>query len=128
MNKYILIGISLFAVLLAFASLDRKRNLAWCAAVRHGTPLVPTEQSKLANSLPIIAIDWSYDTQQKMLHLHLVNNSTKDITAYTISMSKKFADGSSESNVDGTPEFLNAFGTELLGGLIMVQLAKGSVR
>jgi hypothetical protein len=58
----------------------------------------------------------------------LVNNSTKDITAYTISMSKKFADGSSESNVDGTPEFLNAFGTELLGGLIMVQLAKGTVR
>jgi len=34
MNKYILIGIFLFAVLLAFASLDRKRNLAWCAAVR----------------------------------------------------------------------------------------------
>src|ERR1700675_3104391 len=96
--------------------------------IGHGTPPTPTAQSKLPNSLPVIAIDWTYDPKQKMLNLHLVNNSNKDITAYTISMSKKFADGSSERNADGTPEFVNAFGTDLLSALIEVQLAKGTVR
>jgi hypothetical protein len=93
----------------------------------HGTPPIPTAQGK-PNSLTAVAIDWSYDAQQKMLHLHLVNNSNKDITAYTISISKKFADGSSESNVDGTPEFMNSFETDLWSWLINVQLAKGTVR
>jgi hypothetical protein len=76
--------------------------------------------------LTAIAIDWTYDPQPKTLHLHLANNSNKDITAYSIAISTKYADGSADTNVDGTPAFLSAFGTDMLGGLINFQLASTS--
>jgi hypothetical protein len=122
--KWIAAGLCLAFALQASGQTTSTYN----TGIGHGTPPVPTEQSKLANSLPAIAIDWSYDPRLKMLNLHLVNNSNKDITAYSIAVSRKYADGSSESNSDGTPEFVTAFETDTLGALISAQEAKGTVR
>jgi hypothetical protein len=50
---------------------------------------IPTATSKPNR----VAIDWHYDAEQQLLTLHLVNNSGKDITAYNISITRKYADG-----------------------------------
>src|SRR5258708_12824592 len=59
------------------------------------TLLLPTEQSKLPTKLADVVIEsWHYDPVQKTLTLHLVNHSNKVVTAFNISMSEKYADGS----------------------------------
>jgi hypothetical protein len=56
-----------------------------------------------------------------MLTLHLVNNSGKDITAYNISISRKYADGS----MDGSPSSESM--EEMLGGAVNSELAKDDI-
>jgi hypothetical protein len=91
----------------------------------HGTPSIPTTQGK-PNSSPAVAIDWSYDAQQKMLTLHIVNNSNKDITAYSISISQKYADGSTD-NVDGSPSASESM-EDMLGAVILAKEEEGMQR
>lgn len=68
-----------------------------------------------------VAIDWHYDAEQQLLTLHLVNNSGKDITAYNISITRKYADGSA----DGSPTSESM--EEMLGGAVNSQLTKDSI-
>jgi hypothetical protein len=57
--------------------------------------LIPTVQSKLPDSLLGVVIEsWHYDPGQKILILHLVNHSHKDVTAFNISIAMKYSDGS----------------------------------
>ena len=70
--------------------------------IGHGTPPIPTTQSKLPNTLSPVAVTWTYDAQQEMLNLRLVNNSGKDITAYSISISRRYSNRST-GNTDGSP-------------------------
>ena len=59
------------------------------------SPAIPTEQAELPNALMGVVIEsWHYDPVQKTLTLHLVNHSNKVVTAFNISMSEKYADGS----------------------------------
>jgi hypothetical protein len=88
--------------------------------VGHGQPLIPTAQSKLPDTLSPVAVDWHY--AEGMLTLHLVNNSNKDITAYNISISRKYADGSADT--PGSSEMTE----ELLGGFIYSQMARDGER
>jgi hypothetical protein len=59
-----------------------------------GTPMLLTAQSKLSDTLSPVSVTWTYDAQQELLNLRLVNNSGKDITAYSMSISINHSDGS----------------------------------
>src|SRR5712672_747633 len=88
------------------------------------TSLLPTEQSKLADSLLGVVIEsWRYDPAQKAVILHLVNQSHKDVTAFNISILEKYADGST-SYLDGTPSDIHdhQMMEDMLGLLISIQL------
>ncbi len=67
-----------------------------------------------------VVVTWNYYAQPKMLVLHLTNNSGKDITAYNISVRNKYADGTQDDQ--GSSQTTS----ELLGGLIAAQMAKGT--
>jgi hypothetical protein len=87
--------------------------------------LIPTVRSQLPNSLTAVAIDWHYDPQQQMLILHLVNNSGKDITAYDISITQKYAVGSTDpSFFDGSPVNPGERMEDMLGAVIQRELTK----
>jgi len=86
--------------------------------------MLPTEQSKLADSLPGVVIEsWRYDPAQKAVILRLVNQSHKDVTAFNISILEKYADGST-SYLDGTPSDIHdhQMMEDMLGLLISIQL------
>ena len=86
--------------------------------------MLPTEQSKLADSLPGVVIEsWRYDPAQKAVILHLVNQSHKDVTAFNISILEKYADGST-SYLDGTPSDIHdhQLMEDMLGLVINTQL------
>ena len=86
--------------------------------------LIPTEQSKLADSLLGVVIEsWRYDPAQKAVILHLVNQSHKDVTAFNISILEKYADGST-SYLDGTPSDIHdhQLMEDMLGLVINTQL------
>jgi hypothetical protein len=88
------------------------------------TSLLPTEQSKLADSLLGVVIEsWRYDPAQKAVILHLVNQSPKDVTAFNISILEKYADGST-SYLDGTPSNIHdhQLMEDMLGLLINIQM------
>src|SRR5882762_3896494 len=88
------------------------------------TSLLPTEQSKLADTLPGVVIEsWRYDPAQKAVILHLVNQSHKDVTAFNISILEKYADGST-SYLDGTPSNIHdhQLMEDMVGLLINIQL------
>jgi len=88
------------------------------------TSLLPTEQSKLADSLLGVVIEsWRYDPAQKAVILHLVNQSHKDVTAFNISILEKYADGST-SYLDGTPSDIHdhQLMEDMLGLVINTQL------
>ena len=67
-------------------------------------PLIPTTQTELPNALPPVpvSVTWTYDPQQEMLNLRLTNNSGKDITAYSISISRRYSNRST-GYTDGSP-------------------------
>jgi len=68
----------------------------------HGTPMIPTAQSKLPNAFPPVSVTWTYDPQQEMLNLRLTNNSGKDITAYNVSITRRYSNRST-GNTHGSP-------------------------
>jgi len=64
--------------------------------------------ASLAQSPPLGAVvqTWNYDPVAKVLTLHVLNTSHKDITAYNISLTIKYADGTTafaESTKDFSP-------------------------
>ena len=71
-----------------------------------------------------VAITWDYEAQHKMLTLHLVNNTGKDITAYNISIAERYADGST-NYADGRPNDIHDHQQmeDLLNVMINVQQA-----
>jgi len=86
--------------------------------IGHGAPPIPTTQSKLPDTLPALVITSDYYAQPKVLLLHALNNSGRDITSYTIIIRHKKADGTLDEN--GRSEHLE----DMLGVLIMQQMAK----
>jgi len=81
-------------------------------------------QASQAQERPVV-LTWEYNGQQKTLTLHLANYSGKHITAYSISISEKYADGSTNpSCLDGIPCFPGEKMEELLGAMVNFQLAK----
>src|SRR6267154_4850994 len=92
--------------------------------IGHGTPMVPTVQSQLPNTLMGVVIEsWRYDPVQKAVILHLVNNSHKDVTAFNISILEKYADGST-AYTDGTPSDIHdhQIMEDMLGPMINAQM------
>lgn len=86
--------------------------------IGHATPLIPTAQSPLPNSLPAIAITYDYYAQPKTLVVHALNNSGKDITGYTIIIRHKNPDGTLDKG--GWTQS----GSDLLFALVAIQMAK----
>src|SRR5258706_13542443 len=84
----------------------------------HGTPLIPTVHSEIPNTLPAVVITSDYYAQPKVLVLHALNNSGKDITGYTIIIRHKNADGTIDKGgwTENTSDMLNV--------LITTQMAK----
>src|SRR5260221_11910406 len=78
--------------------------------IGHATPLIPTEQSQLPNTLQPVVITSDYYAQPKVLVLHALNNSGKDITGYTIIIRHKNADGTLDQGgfTENTSDMLNA--------------------
>src|SRR5882762_4667998 len=90
----------------------------------HGTPMIPTEPSKLPNKLLGVVIEsWHYDAQKRAVILHLVNHSPKDVTAFNISILEKYADGST-AYTDGTPNDIHdhQIMEDMLGPTINAQM------
>src|SRR5882762_1031001 len=90
----------------------------------HGTPMIPTEPSKLPNKLLGVVIEsWHYDAQKRAVILHLVNHSPKDVTAFNISILEKYADGST-AYTDGTPSDIHdhQIMEDMLGPTINAQM------
>jgi hypothetical protein len=86
--------------------------------------LLPTVQSKLSDSLLGVVIEnWHYDPAQKAVILHLVNRSNKDVTAFNISITEKYADGST-SYLDGRPSDIHdhQMMEDMLGSMINIQM------
>jgi len=101
-----------------------QQTTTYDTGIGHGTPMVPTVQSQLPNTLMGVVIEsWHYDPAQKAVILHLVNNSHKDVTAFNISILEKYADGST-SYLDGTPSNIHdhQLMEDMLGLLINIQL------
>ena len=89
----------------------------------HGTPMIPTEPSKLPNKLLGVVIEsWHYDAQKRAVILRLVNQSHKDVTAFNISILEKYADGST-AYTDGTPSDIHdhQIMEDMLGAIINIQ-------
>jgi hypothetical protein len=86
--------------------------------IGQGVPPIPTVQSTAPNSLPAMAITSDYYAQPKVLVLHALNNSGKDITGYTIIIRHKKADGTLDEN--GRSESME----DMLGVLITTEMAK----
>ncbi len=83
-----------------------------------GIPPIPTVHSEIPNTLPALVITSDYYAQPKVLVLHALNNSGKDITGYTIIIRHKKADGTLDEN--GRSESME----DMLGLLIASQMAK----
>jgi hypothetical protein len=86
-----------------------------------GPPPIPTVHSEIPNTLTTVVVTWNYYPQPKMLVLHLTNISGKDITAYNLTVRNKYADGTQDDPCCGVQS-----SSELLGGLIAAQMAKGT--
>ncbi len=86
--------------------------------IGHGSPHMPTIHSEIPNTLPTLVITSDYYAQPKVLVLHALNNSGKDITGYTIIIRHKKADGTLDEN--GRSESME----DMLGVLIMSEMAK----
>ncbi len=92
--------------------------------IGHGSPPIPTVQSRLPDTLPGVVIEsWHYDPLQKTVTMHLVNRSHKDVTAFNISIAEKYADGSTDY-VDGTPSDIHdhQMMEDMLGAMINIQM------
>jgi hypothetical protein len=104
---------------LAFALPASGQATTYNTGIGHAQPLIPTAQAELPKALSPVSIDWHY--AEGMLMLHLVNNSSKDITAYNISISRKYGDGTADT--PGSSEMMQ----EMVGGLIFQEQMQGQV-
>jgi hypothetical protein len=127
-------------------AIDRSKDMKWAIAVMcilvltprasgqttstyntgigHATPMIPTVQSQLSNTLMGVVIEsWRYDPSLKAVILRLVNQSHKDATAFNISIAEKYADGST-SYLDGRPSDIHdhQLMEDMLGRMINIQL------
>jgi len=86
---------------------------------------VPAVQSQTPKPLGVSIEGWRYEPQAKVVILHLVNNSHKDVTAFNISIAEKYADGTT-SYVDGRVPGIHdhQMMEDLLGHLINAQSGK----
>jgi hypothetical protein len=102
---------------LAFA-LRTSGQTTYNTGIGHGTPPILTEQSKLPNALVPVVITSDYYAGPKVLVLHALNNSGKDITGYTMLIGHKNPDGKIErgNRTEHTSDMLNV--------LITSQMAK----
>src|SRR6266436_883787 len=82
-----------------------------------GAPPIPTTQSKLPNALPALVITSDYYAQPKVLVLHALNNSGKDINGYTISIRNKLPDGTMDK------QGWWASSNDMLSAAVMIQMA-----
>jgi hypothetical protein len=87
--------------------------------------VIPTDRAELIGSLQgAVVTTWKYDPDSKNVTLKIQNISGKDITAYSVSITMTYADGSTDALPDGraSSERLE----ESLSSLIYMQLAKGT--
>jgi hypothetical protein len=87
--------------------------------------VIPTDRVELADSLQgAVVTTWKYDPDSKNVTLKIQNISGKDITAYSVSITTTYADGSTDALPDGhaSSEQLD----EELSSLIYLELAKGT--
>jgi hypothetical protein len=87
--------------------------------------MIPTSRTELADSLQgAVVTTWKYDPDSKNVTLKLQNISGKVITAYSVSVTITFSDGSTDALPDGraSSERLE----ESLSSLIQMELAKGT--
>src|SRR5258708_6945443 len=113
MNKRLLLTLLAFAI-----RTTGQTTTTYDTGIGHGTPPIPTAQSKLPNTLPGVVITSDYYAQPKVLVVHALNNSGKDITGYAIIIRHKKADGTLEEN--GRSESME----DMLDVLITSQMAK----
>jgi hypothetical protein len=88
---------------------------------------VPAVQNQTPKPLGVSIEGWRYEPQAKVVILHLVNNSHKDVTAFNISIAEKYADGTT-NYVDGRAPGIHdhQMMEDLLGHLINAQLRKST--
>src|SRR6266852_2382228 len=86
--------------------------------IGHAQPLIPTAQSKLPNTLSPVVITSDYYAQPKVLVLHALNNSGKDITGYNFIIRHKNPDGTLDKGSRGEQT------TDMLNMLITAEMAK----
>ena len=86
---------------------------------------VPAVQNQTPKPLGVSIEGWRYEPQAKVVILHLVNNSHKDVTAFNISIAEKYADGTT-NYVDGRAPGIHdhQMMEDLLGHLINAQSGK----
>jgi hypothetical protein len=80
---------------------------------------IPTVQSELPDTLPALVNTSDYYAQPKVLVLHVLNNSGKDITGYIFIMRHKNPDGTVDKGWSSTM-------SDMLSMLITIQMAKDS--
>src|SRR5260221_6702359 len=110
--------IFLCAFLVFVVRASGKQTTTYDTGIGHATPMVPTVQSQLPNALPPVVITSDYYAQPKVLVLHALNNSGKDITGYTMIIRHKNPDGTLDKGSRGEQT------TDMLNVLITAQMAK----
>jgi hypothetical protein len=107
----------LLCAVLAFA-LRASGQTTYNTGMGHGAPVIPTVQSPLPNTMSPVVITSDYYAQPKVLVVHALNNSGKDITGYTIILRYKNPDGTLDKSgwTENTSDMLNV--------LITAQMAK----
>src|SRR6266478_5464630 len=108
----------LCAVLATALRASGQTTSTYNTGVGHGTPPIPTAQSQLPNSLSPVVITSDYYAQPKVLVLHALNNSGKDITGYTMLIRHRNSDGTIDQGGRTT------YTTDMLSVLITTQMAK----
>src|SRR5258708_7278732 len=97
---------------------SRQTTTTYATGIGHGPPPTPTVQSELPNTLPAVVITSDYYAQPKVLVLHALNNSGKDIVGYTFITRYKKPDGTIDKGSRGENT------TDMLSLLITAQMAK----
>ena len=86
---------------------------------------IPTTRAELAGSLQgAVVTTWKYDPDSKNVTLKIQNISGKIITAYSVSITMTYADGSTHALPDGRASSERM--EESLPSLIYMELAKGT--
>lgn len=86
----------------------------FCIFVYLAVPCIVAVPAALPQVRGAVVQTWHYDPQQKAVVLRLVNGSNKDVTAYSISITVKYADGSTDYT-DGRPNSPGGYMEDLLG-------------